>query len=144
MESSLRYKDIEPWFNKSSFESPVDYDSVLYDRVDDSFYTVVPDLSAGIEEVEDLPAALEGTSERLSESEPPYVLAVEEVDAILRQMFNFDAFNYLESAESEAVKLSEQAEIDFVPARLEAGEPSALMYSGPKSYAFFDFNTDIL
>lgn len=143
MESSLRYEDLEPWFDKSSFDQPVDYDSVIYDRVDDTFYTVIPDISEG-REIGEIPEELERTADRLEEEEPPYMLAPKEVDAILRRMFNFDAFNYLDSAESEALALSDERDQEFVPARVEAGNPSALMYSGPKSYAFADFDPDVL
>ncbi|MFB6144462.1 MAG: hypothetical protein ABEJ98_04085 [Candidatus Nanohaloarchaea archaeon] len=144
MESSLRYEELEPWFDKSFFERPVDYDSVLYDRVDDSFYTVIPDASTGIESAEEIPAVLERTVERLEGGDPPYLLAPREVDALLQRMFNFDAFDYLEAAETEALELSQRERRDFIPARVDSGEPSALMYSGPTSYAFSDFDPDIL
>lgn len=144
LESSLRYEDLEPWFDKSLFERPVDYDSVLYDRVDDSFYTVIPDISSDVERVEDIPEVLEDTVDRLEDRAAPYTLSGGEVDAVLRGMFNFDAFDYLDSAESEALRLSEETGSDFVPARVESGDPSALMYSGPTSYVFVDFNSDVL
>lgn len=144
MESSLRYDGLEPWFEKSLFERPADYDRVLYDRVDDSFYTVIPDISDAVNDFGDIPGPLEETVERLEDASPPYRLSDREVDRVLRGMFNFDVFDYLDSAESEAVKLSEEEELDFVPARVDSGEASALMYSGPRQYVFVDFSSDVL
>lgn len=138
MESSLRYDGFEPWFDDSLFEQPVDYDSVIYDRVDDDFYTVIPDPREIEVENGFIPGVLMDTFRRLEEEAAPHMLSSREVDAVLRGMFNFDSFQYLDSAEAEAVKLSEEEDYEFVPARVESGEPSALLYSGPTSYLFMD------
>lgn len=139
MESSLRYEDVGPWFEKSVFRQPADYDSLIYDRIDDSFYTVIPDLSPGLTEDEiQVHGKIEKVAERLEKERPPHLLSSAEVDAVLAGMFNFDAFQYLDIAEDEAVDLSEDRDYDFVPARVQSGNPSALMYSGPTSYLFME------